>query len=83
MANGANYVQGITSNDIDLLQKGRNDVVYTAFLNAQGRFLHDAFLYATGAPLIPDHHPMKTHILIWAMDLKAPLCLFHKLGERN
>lgn len=44
-------MQGITSNDITLLQSGKRDVLYTAFLNGQGRFLHDAFLYATGASL--------------------------------
>ena len=42
------YVQGIVTNDITLLQKGSRDVLYSAFLNSTGRFLHDAFLYATG-----------------------------------
>lgn len=27
-------------------------MLYTAFLNAQGRFLHDAFLYATGEAIL-------------------------------
>lgn len=41
-------LQGIITNDPHLLQNGSKEVMYTAFLNAQGRFLHDAFLYATG-----------------------------------
>ena len=36
------------TNDPKLLQNGTKDVMYTALLNSQGRFMHDAFLYATG-----------------------------------
>ena len=42
-------LQGITTNDPKLLQNKTKDVMYTALLNSQGRFMHDAFLYATGA----------------------------------
>jgi folate-binding Fe-S cluster repair protein YgfZ len=45
-------LQGINTNDITLLQKGSRDVMYSAFLNSQGRFLHDAFLYATSKGLV-------------------------------
>ena len=41
-------LQGIITNDPKLLQNGAKDVLYTALLNSQGRFMHDAFLYATG-----------------------------------
>ena len=41
-------LQGIITNDPKLLQNGTKDVMYTALLNSQGRFMHDAFLYATG-----------------------------------
>ncbi|CAL8469817.1 g9359 [Coccomyxa elongata] len=44
------FLNGIITNDPNFLRKGAKDVMYTAFLNAQGRFLHDAFLYATGEP---------------------------------
>lgn len=35
--------------------------MYTAFLNAQGRFLHDAFLYATGEATV---HAICTLLLL-------------------
>ena len=41
-------LQGIITNDPKLLQNGTKDVMYAALLNSQGRFMHDAFLYATG-----------------------------------
>ena len=40
--------QGIITNDPKLLQNGTTDVMYTALLNSHGRFMHDAFLCATG-----------------------------------
>ena len=54
------HVQGIITNDPNLLQKESKDVIYTAFLNAQGRFLHDAFLYATGKASLK--MAIKTHL---------------------
>ena len=41
-------LQGIITNDPKLLQNGTTDVMYTALLNSHGRFMHDAFLCATG-----------------------------------
>ncbi|KAF2421539.1 Aminomethyltransferase folate-binding domain-containing protein [Tothia fuscella] len=37
------FLQGLTTQDID--PKNRKSTLYTAFLNAQGRVLYDAFLY--------------------------------------
>ena len=60
-------MQGIITNDPNLLQKESKDVIYTAFLNAQGRFLHDAFLYATGKAV-------KTHFL-YRESLTCPIAV--------
>ncbi|CAL5227246.1 g10175 [Coccomyxa viridis] len=44
------FLNGIITNNPKLLQNGTTDVMYTALLNSHGRFMHDAFLCATGEP---------------------------------
>jgi folate-binding protein YgfZ len=46
------FLQGITSNDID--QVAANRAVFSAFLTAQGKFLHDFFVIALGDSLLLD-----------------------------
>ena len=41
----AKLLQGITTNDINLLVEGTDKIQYTMFLNSQGRVEYDAFLY--------------------------------------
>lgn len=46
------FLQGITSNDIDHVAANRS--VFSAFLTAQGKFLHDFFVIALGESLLLD-----------------------------
>ncbi len=39
------FLQGIITNDINCLVDGHSEMMYTMFLNVQGRVLYDAFLY--------------------------------------
>ena len=40
-------LQGLLTNDVSVLQKSGNQLIYAALLNAQGRHLHDLFLHKT------------------------------------
>lgn len=46
----AGFLQGLVTNDVDLLVAGEAASIYTFFLNSKGKVLFDTHIYSHGAP---------------------------------
>jgi hypothetical protein len=56
------FLQGLITNDINLASE--NNLIYSAMLNAQGRFLYDFFIFENNAKLYLDCHQARCNEII-------------------